>query len=151
MKLDEQGISVRLPEGWDVRISRTARDFFRSVDNPLMHAANFPLPPRRGDFGSGAVDRMGPMHTFVSLFEYGPASVGQPLFAAQGFPRDLDPDEFSPNALQRAFRGQAGVQRFFTEKGRAFSLYVVLGAHANRNRLVPRVKEFLEGVEVERR
>ena len=148
MRLEGEGIALGLPEGWDARISRTVRDIFRSVDHPLVHAANFPLPPRRGDFGSGVVGEMEPLHTFVSLFEYGTESVGQSLFAAEGFPRQLDPDEFSPNALQRAIPGQAGVQRFFTEHGRAFSLYVVLGAFAARRRLTPEVNELLGTVEV---
>ena len=49
-----------------------------------------------------------------------------------GIPRALSPDDFSPGVLQRAIRGQAGVQRFFHEPGRAFCLYVVLGSFARR-------------------
>ena len=149
MRVDGERLHVELPAGWDLRIGRTARDEVRAATNPLVHAANFALPPRRGDFGSGAVDIMGPMHTFVTLFEFGPESAGRPLFAQEGLPQDLDPDEFDPNALQRVIPGQAGLQRFFTAEGRPFCLYVVLGAYTNRRRLVPPVAEFLSGVDVE--
>jgi hypothetical protein len=83
------------------------------------------------------------------MFEFGPESLGQPLFANEGLPQELDPEEFDPNALQRAIPGQAGVQRFFTAEGRPFCLYVVLGAFTNRRRLVPSVSEFLSGVRVD--
>jgi hypothetical protein len=45
--------------------------------------------------------------------------------------------------LQRAIKGQAGAQRFFHDAGRAFCLYVVLGAFANRRTLVPAVNQVL--------
>ena len=57
-------------------------------------------------------------------------------------------DDFNPNVLQRAIRGQAGVQRFFQEAGRAFCLYVVLGSLANRDRLVPAVNRVLATFEL---
>jgi hypothetical protein len=44
--------------------------------------------------------------------------------------------------------GQAGYQRFFTENGRPFCLYVVLGGYANRQILAPSVQGFLEGLDV---
>jgi hypothetical protein len=34
-------------------------------------------------------------------------------------------DDLDPRAVQRQARGRAGVQRFFSVGGRAFSLYVV--------------------------
>lgn len=149
MRLEGERLTVELPTGWDLRIGRTAADEIVVSNNPLVHAANFPLPQRRGDFGSGAVDIMGPSDTFVSLFEFGPESLGQPLFANEGLPQELDPDEFHPSALQRVIPGQAGVQRFFTAEGRPFCLYVVLGEFDNRRRLVPSVSEFLSGVRVD--
>ena len=77
------------------------------------------------------------------LFEYGPASIDQPLFKAAGLPKVLAEGDFSPNVLQRVIRGQAGVQRFFHDAGRTFCLYVVLGSFANRRQLVPAVNEVL--------
>lgn len=96
--------------------------------NPVVHLANFALPPGRGDFGSGATDRMTADNVLIVLFEYGPESVGRPLFAAQGMPRSLRPQQFHPNALQRQIPGQVGFQHFFTEAGRAFTLFAVLGS-----------------------
>lgn len=138
-------LTIDLPAGWEVRIAK-AQDRAAST---LLHAATFELPARRGDFGSGAVELMTPLDTFVTLFEFGPDSVGQPLFANQGLPRDLDPDAFHPAALQRVIPGQAGVQRFFTENGRAFCLYAVIGSWSERQRLVPRVSDLLAGVTVD--
>ena len=78
-----------------------------------------------------------------------PGAPTQPLFAAQGLPTSLDPDDFSPNVLQRTIRGQAGVQKFFHDQGRAFCLYVVLGSFADRQQLVPRVNQVLATMTIE--
>ncbi len=61
-------------------------------------------------------------------------------------PRVLSPDDFDREALQHGVTGQSGAQRFFTEKGRAFCLYVVLGSHIDRRELVKRVNPVLETV-----
>jgi hypothetical protein len=84
----------------------------------------------------------------IVLFEYGDDSVGTALFAHEGMPRRLEPDEFDRDALQRPLPGQSGLQRFFTERGRAFCLYVVLGSHIDRNELVPRVNGVLATIEI---
>jgi len=151
LQLDDDRIGVGIPPGWDVVVARATRasDDSQATSNPLLHAANFPLPARRGDFGSGAVELMGPDNLFLSLFEFSPDSLGQPLFASEGLPRQIDPDQFNPNALQRAIPGQAGYQRFFTEQGRPFCLYVVLGAYANRRILSLSLQQFLEGLDIQ--
>lgn len=115
--------------------------------NPVLHLANFALPPGRGDFGTGAVERMGPAHAFVSLLEFDAEEAGRPLFAAQGLPRP-GVREFAPNALQRRLAGQLGVQRFFTEAGRAFCLYVVLGSRQHAAALVDEVHTVIDNLEV---
>jgi hypothetical protein len=60
----------------------------------------------------------------------------------------LTPEEFSPATLQRVIPGHAGTQRFFTENGRPFCLYVALGSFDLRGDLVPRANEVLSTVEV---
>ena len=45
--------------------------------------------------------------------------------------------------LRRGIPGQSGTQWFFTEAGRPFSFYAVLGSHTQRSLLVPRVNEVL--------
>ena len=118
--------------------------------NPVLHLANFALPPGRGDFGTGAVERMGPAHVFAALCEYDPVEAGRPLFAARGLPRPSVGD-FAPNALQRRLAGQLGVQRFFTEQDRAFCLYAVLGSRLHAAALVADLHRALDNVRIERR
>lgn len=135
-ELRAHGLGVSLPPGWEGSIFRRRPDPGERT-HPVCHLATFPLPAGRGDFGHGAVEAMGPDDVFVSLFEYGPESVGMALFADHGLPVPIRPDAFDPAMLARTLPGQAGVQRFFTWKGRAFSLYVVLGSYARRHRVVP--------------
>ena len=148
MRLAHRGLAVEVPRGWDARIYQRTSAEVDATDHPVLHAANFALPEDRGDFGSNAVERMGPPHVLVALLEFDPASAGTALFANQGLPRRLTPDLFSPSQLQRTLAGQAGTQVFFNDGGRAFCLYVVLGSHRGRAGLVPQVNSLLEAVEI---
>jgi hypothetical protein len=114
---------------------------------PIMHLANFPLPAARGDYGTGAVERMGAQHIFVALLEFGPDCLGTALYAPVGLPR-LTPGRFDPNGMQRRVAGQAGCQHFFTEANRPFCLYVVIGSHRQAVPLTSRVNAILEQIEV---
>jgi hypothetical protein len=156
--LRAHGIDVALPAGWDGRISvrgdgapeaavtasGTRVATLRS--RPVAHLANFGLPADRGDFGSGAVELMGDQDVFVVLFEHEPEATTTALFRAEGLPRALTARDFDPATLRRGIPGQSAHQAFFQESGRAFCLYVVLGAHARRARLVPVVNRVLESV-----
>ena len=42
----------------------------------------------------------------------------------------------------------SGLQRFFTEGGRAFCLYIVLGSHLDRRDVIPDIEAVLAGVEI---
>jgi hypothetical protein len=161
-ELSAHGVAVEIPPGWDGRIFRRPEHGevgASAADGPpappgarthsVTHVANVPLPERMADFGSDAVGGLGPDDALVVLFEYDPASASAPLFASQGMPRSLDPDEFNTGVLQRPLRNQAGVQRFFSEQNRAFCLYVVLGAHERRHEVVPRVNGILETVRID--
>jgi hypothetical protein len=64
-------------------------------------------------------------------------------------PRRLSASDFQPQVLRRGISGQAGTQWFFTESGRPFTLYVVLGSQARRPILVPRVNALLGGLSVD--
>jgi hypothetical protein len=154
--LTAHGIDVTLPTGWEGRVFRrpsAGEVAAADADGPpaplgetthaVLHVSTIALPPGIGDFASGAVDQLGPDDALIVLFEYDPVSIDQPLFAAAGLPKKLAEGDFSPNVLQRAIKGQAGVQRFFHETGRAFCLYVVLGGYANRGALVPAVNQVL--------
>lgn len=115
--------------------------------NPVLHLANFALPPGRGDFGTGAVEAMGTGHAFLALLEYDAAEASRPLFAATGVPR-LAVRFFDGNALQRKVPGQLGCQRFFTTHGRAFCLYAVLGSRPAAASLVREINDVLATVQV---
>jgi hypothetical protein len=114
-----------------------------------MHLGSFPLPAQRGTFGSEAVELMNSQDVFMVLFEYGPESAGSPLFAAEGIPRGLQARQFDRNSLQRAVPGQSGLQQFFTHRGRAFCIYIVLGSHVDRADLLPRVNAVLDSLEIQ--
>jgi hypothetical protein len=140
------GIMARLPAGFEARIFvRQAR---AGTAYPVAQFATFPLPDDIGDFGSGAVTLMGPQDVFACLFEYGPESLGTALFAQTRRPAVLSPDDFSPVRLRRGLVGQSGTQWFFTEAGRPFSFYAVLGSHALREALVPRVNALIASLTV---
>jgi hypothetical protein len=145
--LRAHGIAAPLPTGFEGRI------FIRptvgqEVAYPVANFATFALPTEMGDFGGGAVNLMSSTDIFATLFEYGPESLGMPLFARQGMPRSLTPDDFRPYLLRRGLTGQSGTQWFFTESGRPFTLYVVLGSHSLRNQLIPRVNQLIGGLAV---
>jgi hypothetical protein len=158
------GIEVSLPTGWEGRLFRRPRDGEvaaadahvegapaapQETTNAVLHASTIAVPPGVGDFASGAVDKLGNDDVFVVLFEYDPSSADTALFRSAGIPRALAADDFSPNVMQRAIRGQAGVQQFFHDQGRAFCLYVVIGSFARRRELVKKVNAVLATLTIE--
>ena len=169
--LAQSGLAVTLPAGWEGRIYRRTpqatppaagtpppaappgggrpgdTDHGREQTNPVLHLANFPLAPDVADYGGGAVEVMTNTDLFVALCEFGPGSVGQALFAASGMPR-LTTDDFGTQSMQRVIEGQGGAQKWFTEAGRPFCLYVVLGSYARRFRTVPVVNGILDAIQI---
>lgn len=153
MRLSSEGIEVEVPQGWDGEIYRRPAGLKplagrAEETRPVLHMANFPLPAARGDFGSGAVELMRADDLLVVLFEYGPESVGTALFSRSGIPR-VEASDFAPNNMQRPLPGQSGAQYFFNSAGRAFCLYVALGAHARRHELVPLVNDVLTALRLQ--
>lgn len=122
MRLDGYGIQVDVPEGWEGRIFR------HEGGEPSLHVANFALPVEDGDFGATSIASMRAGGVFLALTEFGIELAGRGLFDQPGPPRRLRAADLSPAALQRTIPGLAGVQRFFTASGRAFCLYLVVGA-----------------------
>ena len=146
--LSAEGISVELPPGWEGVIGPESTRDDGSVRNVVAHFASFPLPIRRGDFGGGAVDLMGPTDAFITLFDYGRPSAGTALFASEGPPALLDAGHFDRSFLQKPLPLQSGVQRFFTAGGRAMCLYVVVGSHIDRADVLPAINEFLSSLTI---
>jgi hypothetical protein len=105
------------------------------------------MPEQRGDFGVGVTELMRSGDVFVTLFEYGPESLGQPLFERKGIPR-LTRDLFGSKRLQRTLPGQVGCQLFFTAERRPFCLYVVIAGRLHLNRLLAQVNKMLDGLEL---
>ena len=159
------GIAATLPRGWDGQIFKRPDDSARCAADqpttatelppagngtvqPVAHLANFPLPATRGDYGSGAVERMGPADILVCLLEFDREAVGTPLFSHRGVPR-FSITDFAPQTMQRAIAGMCGAQSFFRERGRAFCAYVVLGSYRLRAPLVPPVNGVMAGVRID--
>ena len=147
MILSAAGISVELPTGWDGAISPPAHLADGSIRYSVTHLANFPLPANRGDYGSGAVDVMRNGDVLMVFLEFGPDSLGTPLFSAQR-PPFLRASEFSRDMLQQRIEGQGGVQRFFNEAGRTFCLYVVVGDYIDRVEVLESINRVLARVTI---
>jgi hypothetical protein len=142
------GLVVEVNDGWEARVFRRTATEAGDETLPVVHLATFPLPAERGDFGAGAVEVMDRDDIFVTVFEFGPESAGQPLFASEGWPT-IEPQHFETARLQHAIPGQSGVQYFFHVGGRAFCVYAVLGSHARRAELAPKVAAAVAAVSVE--
>jgi hypothetical protein len=145
-----EGITVDLPMGWEGAIYRRQAEV-GEVPHPVVHVATFPLPADRGDFGNGAVNLMGFDDVLIVILEYEPASAGTALFSRIGLPRRLGGADFRPTTLQRMIPGHAGAQRFFTEAGRPFCLYVVIGAYQRAARLAADASSVLATVRIDPR
>ena len=142
MKIAGHGLHIDVPRGWEARVYR------RAEGDPTLHAGNFPLPMDDGDFGGRAVGRMTDGGIFIALTEYRPELDGKPLFSGPGLPLAVGDSELNPLALQRALPGQSGVQRFFTEAGRPFCLYLVVGSWPNPWKLLRQANRVLRTLAV---
>lgn len=153
--LAAHGVEMDLPQGWEGRIRRReqaeealVRTAGTAHAPAIAHAASFGLPEETGDFGGGGVELMRRSDIFLALVEFDDDSTGTALFRRNGLPRQLRREAFSPQMLQRTLPGQGGTQVFFTEAGRPFCLYVVLGSYALRGRALPVVNGVLRGITI---
>jgi hypothetical protein len=143
MRISGYGITVDLPATWEGRIYKRAEGL------PILHAGTFALPADDGDFGSGAVASMGASDAFAALLEYDPTLAYTGIFASDGLPLPIRGIDASPKALQRLIRGRTAVQRFFTQSGRAFCLYVVLPAGPLLAGLVSQANQILRTIAID--
>jgi hypothetical protein len=122
-ELRAHGLAVPIRRGWEARV--WVPDVPPPAENhPVVRLANFALPPSRDTYAEAIADTLEPGHVVASLAEFSPSLADRGLYAPQGVPR-VGIDDLDPRAVQRQARGRAGVQRFFSVAGRAFSLYVV--------------------------
>lgn len=155
-RLSAYGIGLDVPTGWEAELSlhQDAEEIDASSAPAgeglvVLHAANFWLPNERDDYGSEALETMGPAGVFIALVEFDRGAVGSLLFERHGIPADLQPDDFDPAALRRPMREQAGLQRFFYSAGRAFCLHAAIGSHNNRYMLTQDVNSILSSLTIE--
>ncbi len=137
MTVAAHGLSIDPPQGWEVAIYRRSGDDpstaraevgLEGTSNPVLHLATVPLVAGRGDYGSGVVEALEDLDAFVALVEFDAEAVGTALFSHAPVPRTVRGEDLQPHTLQRVIAGQAGAQYFASESGRAFCLYVVVGA-----------------------
>jgi hypothetical protein len=146
--LSRQGLEIGLPDGWDARIyRRQATD--DAVTQRALHAANFALPTRLGDYAVGAVEQMTAGDVLVVLLEFDPGNAGRGVFRNDGLPSGLSAGDFSPTAMPRTMPGRTAAQWFFSLNDRAFCLYVVLGSHSERAGMMDLVNRVVETVRVD--
>lgn len=158
-RLKAHGLGCTVLPGWDVRIEQRQQSVVNAPGSdwpmggyvhPTLHAASSALPPTRGDYGSGYVERMRPTDVFVCLAEFDHEAGDTDMFL-DGLPRSLSASDFHPEAQQRVIPGMCGSQRFFAVNDRAFCLYVVLGSWVQRRQLTTLVNSFLTTLEVDPR
>ena len=141
-RLEAHDISVVVPRGWDAKI-------FRHPDGEAtLHVANFVLPPRDGDFGTGATHGMRRGSIFSTLTEYRADRHLQPgagLFAHMR-PGSISAHDFRANAVLQSRPGHRGAQWFFSEAERAFCLYVVVNAGPGASRLIEDVSHCIQSL-----
>jgi len=155
-RLRAYGLSCDLLPGWDIRIEQREQsevpvpgstEPMGGYTHPILQAGTSALPARRGDYGSGYVERMTTTDVFVCLGEFDHEAGAEAMFD-DGLPGALRSADFHPDAQQRVIAGMCGTQRFFTTHGRAFCLYVVLGSWLQRQSLVPVANSLLSTIEV---
>ena len=170
MRRTGYGISLEVPTGWSSAILRRPIDLPDAAAGPradgadtdprtaetgpvertlpVVHVCTRPLPSTVGDFGGGVVEALAPDDVFVALLEYGSDLAGTGLFERRGMPR-LAPSQFAENRMPRDVVGRSASQHFFSEGGRAFCLFTVLGSHSRRMATVPRAVAVVRTLRVE--
>ena len=150
LRMQAIGINLGLPPGWEAEVDQgggASEEGSVTVTTPRVHLGNFPLPPNRGDFGSGAVERMVSGDVLICLLEESPEVIGSGLYDLVGMPT-ISASDFAPEGMQRPIRGQSGAQKFFNLDGRAFALYIVVGSHISRASFVEEINDVLAAIEL---
>jgi hypothetical protein len=157
--IEQRGVRVDAPAGCEARLRTRVPDADEvqgaavaaaaaGEERLVLHVATVALPAHRGDFGGGVVEQLGRDDVFVAVLELEPDQAGSAFVRREGIPRSLAPGRYATDTMQRTIHGQAGTQVFFSQGGRAFCLYVVLGSHARRNELARTVNRILEGITI---
>jgi hypothetical protein len=140
------GLLLTVHDGWEARIWMP--DLPPPAENhPVVRLANFALPLTKNTYAEDIADGLREGQVVASLAEFSPTLADRGLYAPRGVP-DLGPDDLDPRAVQRQAPGRAGVQRFFSEHKRAFSLYVVARGGRGLDRAMHELTIQLRGLTV---
>ena len=147
MRLSRYGLNLDVPAGWEARIYRRAPQEPGELSYPVLHLGTVPLPAVRGDYGGGVIEHLGSEDVFISMLEFGAAVADDGLFDHQGIPA-LRPSQFGTGRLPHVQADVSAVQHFFSDAGRAFCLYVVVGSDGRRMVTVPKAAAALRGLTI---
>ena len=143
------GLALTVHDGWEARIWMP--DLPPPAENhPVVRLANFALPLTKDTYAEDVADALRPGRVVASLAEFSPSLADRGLYAPQGVP-GLDVADLDPRAVQWQAPGRAGLQRFFSEQGRAFSLYVIARSGPGLDRAMGELTSQLDGFVVEPR
>ena len=147
MRLTDHGLAVDIPRGWEARMF--VPDLPPPAINlPVLHVSSAPLPTSRSSYAAEASRGLGDRGILFSLLEFEAALANVGLYAAQGMPVPIRADELDHRAMQIPHPEQGGVQRFFSQAGRAFSLYVIAGLGPGLRDRLGELDRVLRGVEI---
>jgi hypothetical protein len=136
-KITADGVSIEVPPGWDGRIASRTWPLAGAV---IVQLASFELPEGDDPDGSRARNAMGVGDVVVELAE-GLREADVPV------PRG----RIDPNERLFAFGRFFFVDRFFVERGRAFSLHITFRERRPAKTLIPAINEALATLEIEPR
>jgi len=124
--LKGHGLSIDVPANWEGRIFVPALPA-PAINLPILHLTDTVLPLQRSTYAPEVAARAGSSGALVALAEFEDRLADRGLYAPQGLRLPLRRETFDTRALQLPNPSQEGHQRFFSQGGRAFCLYVVLG------------------------
>jgi hypothetical protein len=124
--LSGHGLWIEVPPRWEGRIFTPTLPA-PAVNLPILHLTDTVMSMERSTYAPELAARAGGGGTLVALVEFESRLADRGLYAAQGLQLPLRRDRFEARALQLPDPAQEGHQRFFSQGGRAFCLYVVLG------------------------
>jgi hypothetical protein len=141
-KLERHGISIDIPRGWEGRIF--VPDLPPPAINlPIMHVTDTVLTHERSSYAPELASRFGGTGALIALLEFEGKLADKGLYAPQGLDLPLRAERLNPNALQFPIPDQAGHQYFFSARGRAFCLYVVMGTGSGLHERLRTVNDML--------
>jgi hypothetical protein len=146
-RLASHGIVVDVPRGWEGRIFVPDLEP-PAINLPILHLTDAVLTVERSSYAPELAARAGGTGTLVALLEFDRSLANVGLYARRGLHLPLTRERFHHRALQFPSRVQEGHQRFFSEGGRAFCLYVVLGTGHGVDRRLSQVNRALSSLEI---